>query len=614
MSSISLFRSAGRFLFVIICASGISARAQSNSASATAENIELDQFVVSASRTPQDPLLTASSVSRIDLQELELAQVHSLATALSREPGVSVVQTGPTGGQASVFIRGASSHQTLFLVDGIRMSDRAASYVNYLGGADLVDLGRIEVLRGPQSTLYGSSATGGVILLETAKGKGRRSGTLSATAGSFDTYGAAIASAGASQNIHYSAGLARFVTANDAPHNDFEQWSYATRMGYVASPSLEVGFTFRGQNSDYEQTGSRLFYSPGVVESANYLTTVYANMQVNESVDSRLTLGEHRREYDFTDRWGTAAMRNRRLVVDWQNTWRIDPQLEVVAGANYERSRYRIGPSQSRDEIGAAFASITWNPTARLTLTAGGRYDRFKSVGEATTGRAGVSYRPVEGTKLRSTFGTGFTAPGSDDRYGVPQWGQLPNAALRPEKSRGWDLGVDQDLFGRGTIGLTYFQNRFRDLFEWETVNPATFQGRIANRARARTEGVEVFIDGRIVGPAEGRVSYTYLEARDSISRARLVRRPRHVVDAELRVRPTPAWVVGAGLHGVSNRVERSGRIEDYTTVRVFARYAVRTNVLLKLRVENAWDEEYEEVLGYPSLPRGFFGSIEWTF
>ncbi|MCX6945460.1 MAG: TonB-dependent receptor plug domain-containing protein, partial [Opitutales bacterium] len=145
-------------------------RAQTTPAAPVGDPLPLGQFVVSASRTPQDPKFVASSVTTLALADLAAAQVTDLRTALSAQAGVGVVSSGAVGGQTSVFLRGSNSYQTLFIVDGVRMNDRAALYSNFLGGADLAGLGRIEVLRGPQSTLYGSSAMGGVIVLDTARG------------------------------------------------------------------------------------------------------------------------------------------------------------------------------------------------------------------------------------------------------------------------------------------------------------------------------------------------------------------------------------------------------------------------------------------------------------
>jgi vitamin B12 transporter len=575
----------------------------------------LPDYVVSATRSPQDPKLTPSAVTLVSLEDLALAQVGDLRQALAREPGVVVVTTGATGGPSSVFLRGASSHQTLFVVDGVRMSDRAASYTTFLGGADLAGLERIEVLRGPQSTLYGSSAMGGVILLDTTRGCAPTTGSLSAVAGSFETWGASAAVAGGTRTVGYSAAVARYETANDAPNNGFDQWSYAGRLEFAPQANLLFGATFRRVEADFEEIGSRFYPLPSRVGNISTLGTVYGQARLGETVRSRLTLARHERDYTYADAWFSSRMGNVRRIADWQNTWQVNEAVELVAGANHERSRHIIQDGRARDEVTAGYLSGTVRLPSAITLTGGLRHDRFDSFGDATTGRAGVSWLPLPTTKLRATYGTGFSAPGSDDRFGVPSWGQRPNPELQAEKSRGWDVGVDH-AFRDGTlaVGATYFHNTFRNLFEWETVDWTTYEGRIVNRARARTEGLELALQLAPVHGLQTRLAYTYLEARDESNRTRLIRRPRHVLDAEVRTAPTTAWTLGVGARVVADRVEGGAAVEDFTTVRVFTSYAVRSDLLVKLRVENALDERYEEVLGYASLPRGAFGSIEWRF
>lgn len=609
----SLARSTG-WLF-IACVAVPALRPQTPASSTAEDNLPLDRFVVSATRTPQDPGATPSSVSILSLQDFEAAQITDLHTALAQQPGVAMVSTGAQGGPATIFLRGASAHQTLFVVDGVRMNDRSSSYINFLGGADLVGIGHLELLRGPQSTLYGSSAMGGVVVLETTRPSERTIGSLTATAGSFETYGGSAAIAGTTAPLGYSVSLARLTTANDRPGNDFDQWSYTGRFEYQATPDLLMGTTFRGQNGDYEEPGSRLFASPGEVDADNYLTTLYAQLRVNSELTTRLTLGLHRRLYTFSSSFGASNLSNTRKILDWQTTWQAARGLEIVAGANLERSAFTVNGVRSRDDVEAGFVSATLRPIDALTLTAGIRTDDFKSVGRATTWRAGAAWLPVAGTKLRATYGTGFSAPGSDDRYGVPEFGQLPNPNLVPEKSRGWDVGFDQELLsGKATASATYFHNRFRNLFEWEYVDLVTYQGRIANRARATTSGVEFGAVVHWTDHVQTRWSYTYLDTRDDVTGARLIRRPRHLLDADVRIQLVSAWSVGLGARVVADRTEFSGSLEDYSTVRLFTTYSLRRNLVLKLRVENALDESYEEVLGYASLPRGIFGSVEWRF
>ena len=609
MNHLTLSRVAGWSLLASACAATpVSSRAQ-------APVEQLDAYVVSATRTPQDPKLSSSSVTLLPLADLQAAQTVDLRTALAQTPGVVVVSSGATGGQSSVFLRGANSDQTLFIVDGVRMNDRSTAYLNFLSGADLLGLERVEVLRGPQSTLYGSSAMGGVILLETAHGGGTPAGVAEATAGSFSTFDGAIAGKGGDASLGYSGSLARTTTANDRPNNDYKQWSYSTRLESQVAPAWLVGATLRGQQGDYEEPGSRLYASAGKVAADNHLVTAYGQWRPGVDFNSRLTVAWHQREYSFAGAYGLSRSQNTRDIADWQNTWVASPQIEVVAGANAEQSRYTIDGASTDDHSRAGYLSTTAKPFQALVLTGGLRYDDYASAGGATTGRAGVAWLPTDGTKLHATYGTGFEAPGSDDRYGVPQWGQLPSPGLRPEKSRGWDAGIDQTLAnGHMTLSATYFHNRFSDLFDYAITDFTTYQGRIINRSRATTQGAEFAADVRLGTGAGVRASYTYLEARDDVSGTRLLRRPRHAGDVDAHVLATKAWLIGAGLHVIADRIDSGGPLGSWTTARLYTSYAITSGLQLKLRVENALNKAYEEVLGYAALPRGVFGSVEWRF
>lgn len=612
-STVRLARRLSPALFA--CAGLVSVRAQTAPASSGGPVTALDQYVLSASRTLQDARYTASAVSVLPLADVAAAQVPSLKEAVGQAPGVILYNTGAVGSQSTVLMRGANAHQTLFVVDGVRLNDRSATYQNFFGAADLGGLDRVEVLRGPQSTLYGSSAMGGVILLDTERGTGAPSGLLAATAGSFSSLGASIAAKGAIGHFGYSGSAGHYQTDNDRPLNDFDGWTYSARLDYTAAPTVLVGATFRGQSSEYHEPGSRLFLSPGTVDFSNYLTTVYAQVRPVETLTSRLTLASHLRDYKFTSASGVSTLRNVREILDWQNTWDASKQTQFVAGVNWEKSRYTVAGARSRDDVAAGYVSAILRPIDTVALTAGLRYDDFTSVGSATTGRAGLAWMPVKGTKLRATYGTGFSAPGSDDRYGVPSFGQIANPDLLPEKSRGWDVGVDQDLLGgTATVGVTYFKNKYRNLFEYQTVNFVTFEGMTVNRSRATTEGAEFALAARPSSIVRTRASYTYLEARNDATGSRLTRRPRHTGDAEVTLPATKQWTVGAGVHFVATRLNNTTPMEDYTKVRLFTSYAVRPDLLLKLRIENALDESYEEVLGYPALPRAIFGGLEWRF
>jgi len=580
---------------------------------------QIDKVVVSASRTPQDVRTVPSSVSLIQVSDLNEAQLTELRDVFSSAPGLNVISTGATGSQSSLFIRGANANQSLIVIDGIPMNDRAAGYQNFLGGADAVGLDRIEVLRGPQGTLYGSSAMGGVILLDTAHGCGAPTGVVGLSTGSLGTYSGSAAVSGGTRNVGYSASLSHLQTDNDRDYNRYRTTGYTARLEGTVLENLLIGSTVRVSKGAYEEPGSVLYKSPGFVDSESDLVTAYARLQPSAEFSSRLTLGWSRRDYLYTTKYSTSHSDNVRKTADLQSNWTPSQAFELVAGATRQLADNLGGGQRFSDNLTAGYLSATAKPVEDLRFIGGIRHDEFHVYGGSTTWRSGLSYLVAStGTTFRSTYGTAFTAPNTDDRYGVPSWGQIGNPNIRAESSRGWDLGVEQSLLsGRLTLGATYFSNKFKDMMEWANTgtnasNP--YEGWMVNRAKASTSGLETAAQLRLKQGTTARFSYTYLEAKNDVNQARLVRRPRHTGDAELRQQVLKEWIVGAGLHFVADRVDSSGHLGGYSSLRVFTSYDVTPSLRLKLRVENALDRGYMEAYGYPAMPVAVHGGAEWRF
>jgi vitamin B12 transporter len=304
-------------------------------------------------------------------------------------------------------------------------------------------------------------------------------------------------------------------------------------------------------------------------------------------------------------------------VADWQNTWRAAPWAEIVGGVNAEQSYYQAG-GLGTDRLLAGYLSSTFHPAAALVFTAGLRRDDFDTAGAATTWRAGATWLLNKGaTRLRGTYGTGFNAPTPDERYGEPPY-LLPNPGIRPERSQGWDAGIDQRLFnGAATFEATYFQNQFHDLLEDEITNPVTYAGEEINVDRAETRGVELGLSGSPAPQVTVHGSYTYLEAWDETTGERLIQRPRHTFDAGAERRLTRKWLAGAGVRLVTDRVDgvyAPAPLPGYTTVRAYTSYAIRPNLTAKLRVENLLNRKFQDVAGYPALPFAVYAGTDWKF
>ncbi|MCC5025488.1 MAG: TonB-dependent receptor [Candidatus Synoicihabitans palmerolidicus] len=457
----------------------------------------LDALIVSANRAPTDPLVVTSAVTLIKPESLRSAQIDDLASALAQVPGLSVVPTGG-GGPTAVFMRGGAADHTVFLVDGVRMNTPDASYAQFLGAAGTLGLDRIEVLAGPQSTLYGSAALEGVIVMDTTRGGRDSVGRVRVSAGSFDSYDGAVELHGGTGKLGYSASIAATSTANDRERNDAQSVASSTRLETKLNEALTLGWTLRGQESSADAPGSVGSPYIGEVDTTDNLSTVYGQWQFDDTLSSRLTYEWVQREYTYTPvppplgspRDSPYFSQDTRNVSDWQTNWDPTAAISVVGGVAVETETITsVTPSGvdgfDNDSRGAYVMAHT-HLVADTTLQAGLRYDDFARWGDATTWKTGVSrHWATTGTKLRANYGTGFAAPRPVYVTGGPFYN--PNPTLLPEESKGWDLGFDQTLVGdRLVLGVTYFENRFRNLFTYDFSIPG-----IINTGKATSRGLE---------------------------------------------------------------------------------------------------------------------------
>jgi vitamin B12 transporter len=267
-------------------------------AQSTPEPVRLDEVVVTATRTPVRLTALGSSVDFISGEDLAQRQVTTLREALGGMAGMPGFASGATGASMSLFLRGANSNQTLFLVDGIRLNDPNTDYAVFLGGAGLSGSDSIEIARGPQSTLYGGEAVGGVVSLRTLKGEGAPSARVGVEGGSFGTMQGSVGAQGARDGWAYNVWLQSGRTENQRPNNDFTGTTYAVRLDRQAGGQLALGATLRGFIGAYGSPGDRFTNDPDNRErEQNQLATVFAEYSVSPAWSGRLTIGGQDRRF-----------------------------------------------------------------------------------------------------------------------------------------------------------------------------------------------------------------------------------------------------------------------------------------------------------------------------
>ncbi|WP_415910556.1 TonB-dependent receptor plug domain-containing protein [Oleiharenicola sp. Vm1] len=590
---------------------------------------KIDDYVVTATRTPAAANTLGSAVDTLSAADLARQQLTGLRSALAAVPGAPAFASGGAGGATSLFLRGTNSNQTLFLVDGIRFNDPNTDYAVALGGACVTACDSLEIAHGPQSTLYGGEAVGGVVSLRAQRGAGGLSGRVSAEAGSFGTIQGAVSAQRGDATNAFSFSALGGHTDNDRANNDFDSATYVLRVDHRVSGTVALGATWRGFHGVYGSPGPAIGYGANDPDNqdreSNQLVTVFADFTPSPTLTSRAVLGGQDRRFvsENPGAFGTSVtvVKNRRGVLDWQATYTGAEKQRVTGGVTAEVNHTvntGFGAINRHQQLFAVFVQDEFNPAENVYLTAGLRSDDFDTFGRATTGRATAAWLVAQQrVKLRASYGTGFRAPSFLDLYGQSAF-YVGNPALAPEKARGWDAGVDYYLaHNRGTLSATWFDTRLTNLIVYDFASsPST----VRNVERARTQGVELAGKFTLPGAVEARIAYTYLEADNLSQHNRLLRRPRHSGSADVWHDFGGGFSAGAGVVFAAQREDvhaaTFARIdgEDYTVARVYAAWRVSDALTLKARVENLLDEHYEEVHGYPQPGAGAFAGVEWRF
>ena len=586
---------------------------------------QLDTVVTTATRTPVSAAQLGSAVDQISAADMLRRQVGSLADALDTIAGAPNFSSGASGAVTSIFMRGANSNQTLFLVDGIRLNDPNADYFNFVGGACVSACDSLEISHGPQSTLYGGEAMGGVVALSVQPGSGESSGRVFLEAGSFGTVQGTIDAQGQRDDTAYSVSFSGGHTDNDRAHNEFDSINFVGRLDQRINETLKVGATLRGFSGEYESPGDRFTNDPdNLEEESNWLATAFAEFAPSDELNGRITIGGQIREFTSTNpgAFGTQVTNidNERAVLDAQITYIGWDRHRVTAGLTAEANSTTNDGFGDIDEDQSLFAIFVQDEITlaeNLWVTAGLRSDDHDTFGRATTGRGTIAWQVVpDQVKLRGSYGTAFRSPSFLDLYGTSAFYQ-GNPDLEAEEGDGWDVGVDTYFAdGRGTASLTYFDMSYDNLIDFDfSANPGT----TINIGKARTYGIESSGSWIVGTGTEVRASYTYLEAENEIANTRLLRRPRHTGSLDVW-HDFGEFDFGFGVGFVADRKDvhaaTFGTIDadDYLVARIYGSWRVRSDLKIRARIENAFDKSYEPVHGFPQPGIGAFAGIEWSY
>jgi vitamin B12 transporter len=590
-------------------------------------------IVVTATRVAMPVTEVGNSVTVVDSAQLSSKQDQTLAEAMRTVPGVDVVRNGGAGSRVAVHLRGTQSDQVLVLVDGVEVNDPSGTG----RGADLSQLPvenieRIEILRGPQSTLYGADAIGGVINVITRKGAGPLAGEVSAEGGSFGTFNETAAMRGSNSRFNYSVGASRqdsegissAAEKNGNPEKDgFGRTELSSRLGWTPVSEFDATALIRWNRSNYDYDS---FLNGAPADSADHAEA--ERLLLNGEGKLRLFDGQWEQrlagswvDHDRNDvsAMGDSSFDSLLKKAEWQNDVHVGEANTVTAGVEWEEesseSVYegldvvdRFERQTARNK--AAYLQDSAKAGA-LSATAGVRVDDPDTFASETTWRVAPVYEIAPaGTRVKGSYGTGFKAPSLFQLYSI-----YGSPELGPEKCRGWDAGVEQDLGERVTLGVTYFMNELEDMIEYDFAT-----SKYGNVAEAETKGVESFVTARAMDDLTVRASYTYMDTLDKATGAELRQRPRNKGSVEVSYAFTSKFRGTAGVTWVGEREDlnyatyQAETLAAYTLVNLYAAYDVRKNVTLFGRIENLFDEVYEQVIGYGTPGRAGYGGVKVTF
>ncbi len=593
----------------------------------TVETKTVDPVVVTATTVATAATELGVALSVVTENDFRTYHYATVDEALRNLPGVEIRRSGSLGKTSSISIRGANSNQVQVLVDGVRVKSPT------LGQVDLSDLSpdlieRIEIIRGPQSTLYGADAIGGVVNIITKKGTGPFQASVQQEVGNYDTLQSRFQASGAWKVFNY-AFSASHLESNGQFQNDGSNINALNgRLGVSLPFDSSLSFIVRYNQTDTGVPVKGVFPGPQPIDpiinpnakqqSETTVMLLEAKTRPVTWWESTARISRYENNFGFQDPVDPgvdfdfpifAQINVVRREAEWLNSIHLGSWSTSTVGLGYRHEEgENKGVFHTARHVPSVFFEQQFRFFDRLFLTGGVRNEDDSVFGSATTEHGSLAFAIKEtGTRIRGSAGTGFRAPTFNDLF-FPDFG---NPSLQPERSMSYDAGVDQKLWqGRIRLGLTYFHNEFKNLITCCVPIPTAPFGGPVNVGSARSAGVEFTSAMDVLPNLVASLNYTYTDTKNLQTKRWLPREPQHRWNIGLTWEPIRRLSLWTQVHVVTQQWETFGEVYNsgYTrvdfggTYRVLEKYKWVQGVDLTLRVQNLLNEGYAEVRGFPAL------------
>lgn len=583
----------------------------------------LDTVVVTANRQPMRVSEVLSDVSTVEREELEMAGHSTLEEILSRQPGMEITANGSSGASSNLLIRGTNSGHVLLLIDGVRVGSATSGNISW-SRIPASQIERIEILRGPASSLYGSDAIGGVVQIFTRQSNAPLAVNSEAGMGSYGTRSLNVGVSGRTDGWRYGLNASRYSTEgfNSRPWTStanpdadgFRNDVLSGRVGYEFLPGHEAGFSFfhsEGENK-YDGTGvlndwrNVTRQSSGNISLKNAITQDWkSTLNIGQSIDKSVGLKDGVFQSNF---------RTDQLQYAWQNDIRTTVGSFMLAAERLEQSvdttaRYKI-LERTNDSVLAGWT----HGIGAHRLQANLRHDDNSQFGKKNTGSVGYGYRISESWHANTSYGTAFKAPTFNDLYypstlsgGITLEG---NPNLLPEEAKNREASLHYETGGH-LYSATWYLNQIENLIIWPKAGNLRIPKNVSN---ARLEGVTLAYSGAL-GSYNLQASYDYLDAKDVVTGKRLPQRAENKATISIGQRlgnwewRTEAQANGRRFNDESNLLGMGG----YALVNLYAAYHVSPDCSVFARVNNFFDRDYVLIDSYATSGASFFMGVRYS-